>query len=187
MYEFNLQLGFQPKNVRLSGDADGLPRTHDEPAVVEVRETQVLLETLRRVEQLLDTLERSRQGRIDDWKRTAIDLAVLALGRIICRQIGRDEFPVESVVEEMITGWRNKAAIRVYLHPLDLAAVERRLDLTTDTVANSLPKIQFLPDPSLSRGSCRAEDDDDLLISDLSQRLESLHRAMAGGNANVAT
>lgn len=86
----------------------------------------------------------------------AVELAVIAAGRLLFREIDEDRFAVEEMVRDMARQLGDDKPVAIHLNPKDLHLMQRRLGsrlLFADD--DAAPKL--VPDTGVDRGACVVE------------------------------
>lgn len=132
-----------------------------------------------KVEALLGELRRSmaafredQAGRLREWQRAAVELATTIATRLLHERITANDFPVEVRVRDMLDQVEQDAPATVYLNPDDLALLESRL--AGEPLLPDRDDPRLVPDPDLSRGACRVEGKESVLLSDLTRELQEI-------------
>ena len=131
--------------------------------------------TLTAITSRVDALHESRRREWRDWQRNAVELAVTLASRLLHDKLAEGDFPVESVVRELI-GEVGPGPLVVHLHPADLALLRKRLDGKPLEAGHQ--GLKFAADPALGRGDCLVESTDTLALSQLPLQLAEMRRRM---------
>lgn len=123
--------------------------------------------SIARVDQTLQGLTRAWAQRVDALESDAIELAFAA----VCRLMGEaraDRAAIAALIEQGIAQLRGGAALRVRVHPDDLAALQG------DALMARHPAIQWLADTSVSAGGCLLDTEHGTLDARLDRQLARL-------------
>jgi len=145
-------------------------------------------EAVRRVLAAVNTAAQSfraqQEQNLAQWQRLAVELAVVIVGRLTHDKIRSGDFAVEESVRKIVSQLASRQPVKVYLHPEDVALLERRLagqPLFTDA-----SQVQVAADPGLSRGNCRADAGEVTLLARLDAQLAELRQQTLRSLAHVA-
>jgi flagellar biosynthesis/type III secretory pathway protein FliH len=98
---------------------------------------------------------RERQ-RLAEMQQVAVELAVAIAARLAHVKIHAGDFGVEELVREVIEQLDRQQAATLFLHPADMALLERRME-SNDSLLSANDHIRLGEDATLPRGDCRAE------------------------------
>ncbi|MBA4065308.1 MAG: hypothetical protein C0501_16675 [Isosphaera sp.] len=127
---------------------------------------------LSQVRDAVGEYRKDQAGRLRDWQRAAVELALTIATRLLHERVASGEFPIEAKVRDMVAQLGEDAALTVRLNPADLAALTSRLAGGSLDDGRDDPK--FVPDDSLGRGECRVEGREAMLLSDVSRELQEI-------------
>ncbi len=137
------------------------------------------IEILERLQANLDELTQDlwaqQRQRLAEMQRVAIELAVAIASRLLHQRIERGELAVEGLVRQVAERLEPKEALTVYLHPTDLASIQRQGTTDPDWLPGH-GKLKLAADEALGRGDCRAETGDLSLVLNLDQQLEEVRK-----------
>lgn len=102
-----------------------------------------------------DEARKQQAGRIDEWQRLAVELALTIATRLMHEHVTRDEFPVEAMVRDMADQLVDDVPASVRLNPADLELLERRLG--GEPLLPGADDPRLIPDPAVGRGGCRVD------------------------------
>jgi flagellar biosynthesis/type III secretory pathway protein FliH len=129
--------------------------------------------------QVTNALREKHKKDLGDLKRIAIEIGLAVAERLIYGSLEKGVFGIEKLVEEAVAKLGSPPEFNLYLHPEDIALLEKRLGedrrLFTDGGG-----VHIVADAGLSRGSCRAEAGDVLVVSDLKSHLAEVRRHLLG-------
>lgn len=163
-------------------------------AEVEARSGELLEEAARRLEEAHREaeacLQQARQGAreiIAASEAEIVKLAVAVAEKLIHDQLEIAPWKVSRIVQEAMRLFTGEGEqLQVYLHPADLSACRKSLELFADSAES---RLMLLPDEGLSRGSCRIESEssivEHLLKEELDKIRETLLETAAGGEESV--
>jgi flagellar biosynthesis/type III secretory pathway protein FliH len=122
---------------------------------------------------------------LDEWQRSAVELAVTIAARLVHDSIRAGDFAVEEVVRSAIELLGPRGPFAVRLHPADVTLLETRLG--GETLATSADAVTVTADASIERGGCTVEAPEATVTSRLAEQLatmrEELLRSLADADA----
>jgi hypothetical protein len=127
---------------------------------------------LGRIGESVRGLREDQAGRLREWQRAAVELALTIATRLLHERIASGEFPIEARVRDMIAQLEEDVPATVNLNPADLALLESRLG--GEPLLSGRDDPRLLPDPELGRGECRVESRETILLSDLTRELQEI-------------
>jgi flagellar biosynthesis/type III secretory pathway protein FliH len=143
---------------------------------------EFLESTLGQLGQTLQDLYADRHKQLTDLQNLAVELAIVAAGRLLFRDLDEDRFAVEEMVRDMAKQLVDDKPVAIHLNPKDLHLMQRRLGsrlLFADD--DAAPKL--VPDSGVDRGACVVEGTKDSFAHDpaaeLSRMREELLERMA--------
>jgi len=150
-----------------------LPLRKQEPGDHDERER--LESVLGQLLELAGELRSAQRDRLEEMQRVAVELALVVAGQLVYDRLEAGDFPVEEMVRAAVQRLEPRQAVTVYLHPKDLALLERR---TADEPLFALDteELRLVADPVLARGACRAETGDVAVLSNLEEHLADIRR-----------
>lgn len=152
------------------------PPTPD-PAAMQREERQAIEQTLVQMHQAIEQLGTRYDAMAAEMRQAAVELATAITGRLVFDKLRADDFPIEEMVRQAAARLPAAPTVKVYLHPEDLALLQRRLsDNGLSPLCGS--ESSFETDPSLSRGSCRAEAGEIHVLADLAGQLAELRQQL---------
>jgi len=131
-------------------------------------ERQLIEQTLSSLSRVVRELREQRSQERIEWRRAAVELGVTLATRLLHDQIASDAFPIETVVRELLEQF-DRGPITVFLHPLDVVLLQRRLD--GKPLSEQLEGLKIEEDPTLGRGDCRVETADEVVLAQLETQL----------------
>ncbi len=118
--------------------------------------------------------QRSREQLwLAEMQQATITLALAIASRLVHMKIEAEEFDLEALVREVVERLGTRSAVKVHLHPEDLALLKERLSVH-ETVALGQHRIELCADPLVGRGGCRADAGDVSVLSKLDLQLAEL-------------
>jgi flagellar biosynthesis/type III secretory pathway protein FliH len=132
------------------------------------------------LQRLSDTVTELRAGqgqRLEEMQQVAVELAVVVAGQLVHEHINRGEWAVETLVRKFADQQNGRPAMRVYLHPDDLALLRERWAKHGLTAPDAL-ELELMPDAGLSRGDCRAETGEATLVWKLRDQLTAMRQRL---------
>jgi flagellar biosynthesis/type III secretory pathway protein FliH len=167
------------------------PETEPQPDPWETEVGRRLLEERAMIERTLAAMtnavrQHHEQRSLEraEWRRTAVELAVTLATRLVHDQILSGDYPVETILREMI-GQVDGGPVKVHLHPQDLSLLRQRLQ--GRPLIEGMEGLGIEPDPELARGDCRVEVNDNIVLSQLENQLTEMRGRLLRslGNAQV--
>ncbi len=138
--------------------------------------TAEFLADRERIEAVLETVRtaaadvrKDLNGRLREWQRAAVELAMATATRLLHDRVVTGEFPVEEKVREMVEQLHEDGPITVRLNPADLELLEHRLGGEPLLPGRDDPRV--IPDPTLARAECRVEGREGMLLTDVTREL----------------
>lgn len=146
-----------------------------DPAQREREERQAIEQVLEQLKKSVDQFAASYHKMADEMRQAAIELAIAVAGRVVFDKLQAGEFPIEEMVRQALARLPAAPALTVYLHPDDLALLQRRLG-DKPLLSARETQLRIEADASLRRGSCRAEAGEIHVRADLSDQLAGLRQ-----------
>lgn len=116
-----------------------------------------------------DEVRKDLNGRLREWQRAAVELAMATATRLLHDRVVSGEFPVEEKVREMVEQLNEDGPITVRLNPADLQLLEDRLGGEPLLPGRDDPKV--IPDPAMARAEVRVEGREGMLLADVTREL----------------
>lgn len=130
---------------------------------------------LKSVQDGVANLRDERTGRIQDWQRAAIELAMTIASRLLHERVESGDFPMDAKIRDMIAQLGEDVPVVVRLNPLDLELLKSRLKRAGDESLLTGPDApRFVADSTLDRGECQVEGRESMLLSDVSRELQEI-------------
>lgn len=117
-------------------------------------------------------LRKDREGRLQEWQRAAIELALTIASRLLHERVVSGDFPIDAKVRDMIAQLGEDVPVSIRLNPTDLELLKDRLG--GEPLAPDRDDPRFVPDPTLARGECQVEGRESMLVSDVSRELQEI-------------
>jgi flagellar biosynthesis/type III secretory pathway protein FliH len=124
----------------------------------------------------ISELEEKQRQSLQEMQHVAIELAAAAASWLTMAAIDRNQFHIEQLIADSVMQLRGNGPLTVRLNPEDFDQFNT-LKETHAEPNSTLKDVQFVPDPTMARGSCRTESDSISLVSDLETRLASVRQA----------
>jgi flagellar biosynthesis/type III secretory pathway protein FliH len=140
----------------------------------EREERQVIEQVLAQLRKVTEQFAARHDAAIEEMRQAAIELAIAIAGRLVFDKLQAGEFPIEEMVRQALSRLPPAPVVAVYLHPDDLALLQRLADKPLLPARETQLRIEA--DTSLRRGSCRAEAGQIHVLADLSDQLAGLHQ-----------
>lgn len=157
-----------------------LPAAAPPPAVPGI-DIRPLLNTLLSAVQELD--ERRRES-LRELQQAAVELSIAIASQLLRRAIDAGQFGVRELVEDALHRLPASGPVQVSLHPADLQQLQSQLAARAPHILAGR-EVRFRPDPTLERGSCRADLPEEGILSDLHLSLGDLHEELMEGLADA--
>jgi hypothetical protein len=130
-------------------------------------------------------LRREREGRLREWQRAAIELALTIASRLLHERVVSGDFPIDAKVRDMIAQLGEDEPVAVRLNPADLELLKTRLGGEPLNPDRDDPKL--VADPTLNRGGCQVEGRESMLVSDVSRELQEIRNDLLRSLDNART
>ncbi|MCA9049087.1 MAG: hypothetical protein KDA89_10195 [Planctomycetaceae bacterium] len=134
-----------------------------------------LQELLNNIGVAVEELQQQHRDSLTELQQAAVELAVVAASWIVGAAIDADIFAVDDLVAQMVAQLHREQPIRIFLNPDDAILLEH-LRGSSDVPQFAAAEIEFVPEPELSRGICRAESSRTTLVTDMDDRLAEIRR-----------
>ena len=135
-----------------------------------------------RIERILGSLRdavsnlRHRESEyLHAMQKLTMELSVAIASKLLHEQIETGDFPIERLVRQVTERLESRQAIAVHLHPADLTLLKKR---TGGELFPSNVEIEFVADPSLARGDCKASAGDVTVLANLEDQLADIRRRL---------
>lgn len=129
---------------------------------------RTLQETTRTIEQQLHNLVIELNG-------VAVELATSVAAKLVFDQVSDNRFPIENLVHEVLDRLDTRVKAVVRLHPQDLALLHQ---IPTIGESSSDQSVQYLADPTMARGDCKAKAGDITVTYELRRQIESIRQQL---------
>lgn len=134
---------------------------------------EAVLESVRAA---ADAVRKDLNGRLREWQRAAVELAMATATRLLHDRVVSGEFPVEEKVREMIDQLNEGGPVTIRLNPADLQLLEDRLGGEPLLPGRDDPRV--VPDPSLGRAEVRVEGREGMLLADVTRELSEIREQL---------
>jgi flagellar biosynthesis/type III secretory pathway protein FliH len=151
------------------------PRPIADPMQMAREERHAIEQTLAALRAAVEQLGTRHEAMIGEMRQAAIELAMAVAGRVVFDKLQAGEFPIEEMVRQSVARLPAAPAVKVYLHPDDLALLRRRLGEQALTEARE-PDVRLETEAALKRGGCRAEAGEIHVLADLANQLAELRQ-----------
>ncbi len=151
------------------------PKTFVDPAKREREERQAIEQVLDQLKKCVDQFAAGYHAMAEEMRQATIELAIAVAGRVVFDKLQADEFPIEEMVRQALTRLPAAPTLTIYLHPDDLALLNRRLENKPLLPARDT-HVRIEGETSLRRGSCRAEAGEIHVLADLADQLAGLRQ-----------
>jgi flagellar assembly protein FliH len=101
-------------------------------------------------------LQTQYRQRLVELEKATVKLAVAIAGRLVHEKLEASDFAIEALVRKLVEPLETGEPVTVYLHPLDLALLEQRVQGQPSPLGQE-HSVKVAAATALSRGSCRAE------------------------------
>jgi flagellar assembly protein FliH len=171
-------------------DAKGIPAAEQQAQrAAEVnRQAQQEREAIERIlatlTEVAHNLETQQHQRLGEMQQAAVQLAIAVAGRLLQQTIDTGSFPVEALVRKVVERLGPKAPVNVFLHPDDLALLQRRLGENQPLFPDG-SAVRVVAEATLKRGDCRAEAGEVSVLSQLEAQLNDLGEHLLGSLADA--
>lgn len=146
-----------------------------DPAQREREERQAIEQALEQLRKAADHLAAHYETMSDEMRQAAIELAIAVAGHVAFDKLQAGEFPMEEMVRQALARLPAAPSFTVYLHPDDLALLQRRVEDKSLLPAREA-QVRIEADASLRRGGCRAEAGEIHVLADLADQLAGLRQ-----------
>lgn len=118
-------------------------------------EVEAVQRILGQIADAVTELQTQQRQRLEEMRQVAVELAVAVASRLVHERVEAGNCAAEGLVRQALECLNTPLPVRVFLHPGDLALLEKRLNACRPTWDAS--KVHLTGDGTLSRGDCRAE------------------------------
>jgi flagellar biosynthesis/type III secretory pathway protein FliH len=142
----------------------------------EAQEERLILDRLvtSLAEAALELRTHQQQFRAEMQEAT-VKLSLAVASRLIHEKLEAGEFNLGALVREVVERLGTRHAVKVHLHPADLALLRKQLPDPSE-VAWGHHKLEFCSDPLVGRGGCRADAGDVSVLSQLDLQIAELQQ-----------
>jgi flagellar biosynthesis/type III secretory pathway protein FliH len=120
-------------------------------------------------------LRAGQRGRLEEMQRVAVELSVAIASHVMFDRLKSGDFPMEELVRAAVKRLEPRQAVTVYLHPTDLALLERRVGNEALCGLDG-DELRLVGDAALARGACRAETGDVAVMANLEEHVAEIRR-----------
>ncbi len=138
---------------------------------------QLLDNLMTSMAQSIDELEQRRSHSLDEMRQAVIELSVAIASSIVQATIQADQFNIHELVRQAVAQADDGVTLAIHLNPHDLEMVLASLELRGSPWPRGV-EVRLEADPSLARGSCRAEGPDFGWLSTVEQRLADIRETL---------
>jgi hypothetical protein len=121
---------------------------------------------------------------LNELQQAAVELSITIASQLVRRVIDAGQFGVRELVEDALQRLPVSGPVQVSLHPADLQQLQPQLAAQAPHILSGR-EVRFRPDPTLERGSCRADLPEEGILSDLHLSLGDLHEELMEGLADA--
>lgn len=143
------------------------------------QEREAIEQVLARLTDVARTFEAQQRHRLGEMQQAAVELAIAVAGRLLHDKIEAGDFPVETLVREVVERLGPRQPVSVFLHPDDIALLQQRLG-EKQALFPEATVVRLVPDAALKRGDCRAEAGEVSVLSHLEVQLNDLRQQLLG-------
>jgi len=108
------------------------------------------------LKQIVQELTNNKQQWMQQWERSAIDVAVAIAEKVIRREVEHAPQISATLIRETLQMAADCGEIHIRLNPQDLASMDRGDDMVCDEL-KKLASSQIIADKSVTRGGCLVE------------------------------
>jgi flagellar biosynthesis/type III secretory pathway protein FliH len=129
-------------------------------------------------------LDERRRETLNELQQAAVELSITIASQLVRRVIDAGQFGVRELVEDALQRLPVSGPVQVSLHPTDIQQLQPQLTAQAPHILSGR-EVRFRPDPTLERGSCRADLPEEGILSDLHLSLGDLHEELMEGLADA--
>ena len=129
------------------------------------------------IERIAGDLETLPEKIFSDYRSWFITASLRIARRIVGREVSLSPEIVANTLNMLLDEAEENSTLSVYLHPLDLEFMEKRVDLI---MAPRGKHFSVKPDETVQRGGCRVESDIQLLDASIDRQFEILEKYLQG-------
>lgn len=146
-----------------------------DPAQREREERRAIEQVVEQLRQATHQLTVRFEATIEEMRQASIELAVAVASRVVFDKLQAGDFPIEEMVRQALARLPAPTPFTVYLHPDDLALMQKRL-ADAPLLPSREAQVRIEADGSLKRGGCRAEAGEVHVLADLADQLAGLRQ-----------
>jgi len=170
------QLPFRLADQEAARKRESESRARDREVLELQRQREAWAKGLMKLDQALLDCRQKWDDAQSELRSAAVELAHAIACKLVFRQLEQGTFPIDHLVEEVLSRMNSAEAVTVRLHPDDLVALQNSGKLPETTPAGS--QVRVLPDSKLARGDCQAVAGDITLIYELRRQVDELRREL---------
>lgn len=158
------------------------PPPEPEPPLIDFI-TPALEELVLGLSKAVGEIQAIRDKKVAEVREIGVELAFIVARKILGDNVSR--FPIEEMVREASVRWSMRGVLKLHLHPEDLNLLRERLQPDSLVPDRS---IQWIADPTVTRGNFRLAAGDVTTETDWREWLEDARKAIldAGdGSASI--
>ncbi|MFV1966405.1 MAG: FliH/SctL family protein [Pirellulaceae bacterium] len=106
------------------------------------------------LEQMIQSIQHSRQSWLKHWEQQTVHLAAAIAERVIRRELQQAPEITVDLIRESLELTMGGGRIRIHLNPQDHETLGATLPAILDRVGNLGP-VDIIPDPDITAGGCR--------------------------------
>lgn len=128
------------------------------------------------LQRAINNSEARNNEMLTELREAAVELGHAIASKLVFQQLAEDEFPIKRLVTEVLSRLNTHEVTTVRLHPADLAVLQEGDNFNPSSIADT--NIKLVPDPSLSRGDCKAVAGEITVIYELHRQIEEIRREL---------
>lgn len=142
-------------------------------------ERQAIERVLASMMEVAQHLEAQQRQNLSEMQQATVELAMAVASRLIHDKVAAGNHAVENLVQQVVERLPARQSMKVYLHPEDLALLKQRVGSELTALAGGR-EVQWIADPAVGRGDCRADSGEVSILSQLEVQLGDLRRHLLG-------
>lgn len=132
------------------------------------RAAHTLTETTKAVEKQLTSV-------VFELQEVAVELATAIASKLVFDEVNHNRFPIANLIHEVLGRLDTRATAIIRLHPDDLAVIQ---ELPVIGEPNNEQSVQYVADPALARGDCKAKAGDITVSYELRRQIEDIRQQL---------
>jgi flagellar biosynthesis/type III secretory pathway protein FliH len=131
---------------------------------------------LTELKRLMGQVDVNLASVLGELREATVELAHAIASKLVFDEIASNRFPIDRLVAEILGRLSNREPATVRLHPQDLAALQ-----SENGQAGSFDQereVRLIPDPTLSRGDCKAVAGEITVIYELQRQIDEIRREL---------